>query len=457
MSTQLTTPADLFDLSRPPHEHQQRAIELAAQHRVVVVTGGPGVGKTFTVNAIRRMFEANGLNLALCAPTGKAAVRMTEQTGAKASTIHRLLGWKPDGSWTFNASEPSSFDQDGQPIGGALPFDAVVIDEVSMVDVALFAGLVEALTPRQRLVIVGDVDQLPSIGAGRVLFDLIESGVIPTVRLTKIFRQAEESRIPYVARDINQGILPDLAQLNAKDGDSDVAWLPVDDAEAVQATIVEAVASLIPARQGIPSEDIQVLCPQHRGPVGDEILNCLLQERLNDNYEADDRRGLRAGRGYRLFADDRVMYANKNNYDLDVANGEVGRVLEQNWRGVTPPTFARTSGKGKPAIVVDFGNGRVVGFNKSEAQNLELAYAITVHKSQGSQFPCVVTPVHTANKFMLTRPLIYTAITRAERLLLMIGEVEALESAVVNTRGVERRTTLQPCLQDCAQAKEAVS
>lgn len=440
----LTVPADLFDLDITPHPDQRRAVELAAEHNVLVITGGPGVGKTFTVKAILQMFESNGLSVFCCAPTGKAAMRMREQTGRSASTVHRMLGWTPDG-WTFNAAEPVQYDTEGNQVGGPLPCDVVIVDETSMVDVQLFAGIVEALTPKQRLVIVGDVDQLPSIGPGRVLHDLIESDTVPVVRLTHIFRQAEESRIPYVARDINSGIAPDTGTLNVKEGGADVAWLSIDNPELLQATIVRAVVELIPARQGIPSDQIQVLCPQHGTPIGDETLNCLLQEQLNPNYSSNEYKGVRVGRGYRLFVGDRVLHANRNNYELGVANGEVGRVLAADWKGIGAEG-ATASGKGGPVVVVDFGDRRVA-YSKTESEDLELAYAITVHKSQGSQFPCVVVPLHSANRFMLTRPLVYTAVTRAERLLLMVGEEGAFEGAVVNTRGVERNTTLQECLR----------
>ena len=334
-------------------------------------------GKTFTVKAILRMLEANGLDVKCCAPTGKAAQRMREQTGRDAATIHRLLGWTPEG-WTFDAGEPAKFDAEGRQTSGALPCDAVVVDEVSMVDVVLFAGLMKALTPTQRLVIVGDVDQLPSIGPGRVLHDLIESGVIPVVRLTHIFRQASESRIPYLAREINQGEMPDTSTLNANQG-SDVAWLSMDEPEMIQAAIVQAVADLIPQRQGIPSEQIQVLCPQHGTPVGDEALNCLLQERLNPNYDANEHRGVRVGRGYRLFKGDRVLHANRNNYDIEVMNGEVGTVVAADWRGLDLTGQPVQTSKGKTIVLVDFGD-RQVGYNRTEAEDLELAYAITIHK-----------------------------------------------------------------------------
>lgn len=365
-------------------------------------------------------------------------------------TVHRLLGWTPNNGWRFDASRPAEYDEDGNPIAGPLPYSAVILDEASMVDVELFAGLFQSLKPDRRLVIVGDVDQLPSIGPGRVLYDLISSGKIPVVRLTHIFRQAEESRIPYIAREINEGLVPDTAALSLTAG-SDVAWASIADVHDLAASIVEVVTELVPARHGVPPDQIQVLCPQHGTPVGDEILNEMLQARLNDRYSTDVRDGIRVGRGYRLFQGDRVIHANRNNYTLMVANGEVGNVVAQAWRGLGPGEVEAlsaqvdkelvTSGKGQPCIVVDFGD-RLVGYTKHEAGDLELAYAITVHKSQGSQFPCVVVPVHGENRFMLTRPLLYTAVTRAERLLVLLGEEDVLSQAVSNTRGTARQTTL---------------
>lgn len=449
--TTLIIPGDLFDPARPPHENQRAAVEYAAAARLVVVTGGPGVGKTFTVNAIRRLFTANGLSVAQAAPTGKAAVRMTEQTGAEATTLHRLLGWTPTG-WRFDASRPVAFDADGVPVEGPLPYDAVIIDECSMVDIELFQGLMEALdTRRTRLVLVGDVNQLPSIGPGRVLHDMIQSGVVPVAELTHIFRQAEESRIPYVARDINAGTCPDVSQMNPKTHGGDVAWVSIDDVDALRETLVEMVCVTIPDRKGIPAEDVQVLVPQHRKGLGDEDLNPLLQQRLNPNYDAHERAGLKVGRGYRLFRGDRILHANKNNYQLEVANGETGRVLEADWRGIDYDDDVVVSIPGRKVVaVIDFGN-RKVGYTQIEAQDhLELAYAMTVHKSQGSQFRAVVMPVHGLNGFMLTRPLVYTGVTRAEQFLVLMGEESALAKAAGNTRGVKRRTGLQECVRECA-------
>lgn len=427
------------------HELQARAVELAAAKGALILDGGPGTGKTFTTNRILDMFESNGLNIMCAAPTGKAAQRMKELTGREATTIHRMLGWTPFG-WRHNADEPCKFDADGNCIGGPLPTDVVVLDETSMIDHVLFAGVLQAMAPTQRLVLIGDVNQLPSIGKGRVLFDLIETGVVPRVTLTKIFRQADESAIPFVARDVNEGVCPDVTKLNKAAGSPDVAWVDAPEVEDLQRAIVDAVVRFIPQQRGIPSEDIQVLCPQNKKAIGIEVLNDLLQRELNPNFRDDKRQGLRVGRGYRVFEGDRVIHANKNDYGIMVANGEVGRVLDQNWKGVKVPADASQSGKGKPVAIVDFGD-RKVAYTKQEAENLELAYAITIHKSQGSQFPCVVMPVHSLNRFSLTRPLVYTAITRTERLLVMLGEPDSLATACNNTRGTERRTSLQERLR----------
>lgn len=427
------------------HENQARAVELAATEGVLIVTGGPGTGKTHTTNRILDMFEANNLRVMCAAPTGKAAQRMKELTGRDATTIHRMLGWTPSG-WRFDADEPRKSDADGNPIAGPLHTDVVVIDETSMVDHQLFAGVVQAMLPSQRLILIGDVNQLPSIGKGRVLHDLIQSGVVPQVTLTKIFRQADESAIPFVARDVNEGVCPDTTKLNKASGSPDVAWVDAPEVNDLQRAVVDAVVRLIPQQRGIPSEDIQVLCPQNKKAIGIETLNDLLQRELNPNFRDDKRLGLRAGRGYRLFSGDRVIHAHKNDYGIMVANGEVGRLLDQNWKGVAVPAETTQSGRGTPVAVVDFGD-RKVAYTKQEAENLELAYAITIHKSQGSQFPCVVVPVHSLNRFSLTRPLVYTAITRAERLLVMLGEPDSLATACNNTRGTERRTSLQERLQ----------
>ena len=375
-------------------------------------------GKTFTTNLILDLFDHNGLVSLCCAPTGKAAVRMRELTGREAFTVHRVLHHKPK-------------DQK------YLEVDAVIIDEASMVDVELFAQLLKVIPPKARVLIVGDVDQLPSIGPGRVFYDLIESERIPVVRLTTIFRQASDSRIPYVAREINSGELPDLCSTAR----TDFVW--GESNESIVEQIVVAVKSVIPERRGIPTNEIQVLCPQRESDVGYEALNNRLQQELNPNWSADRKAGVTAGRGCRLFEGDRVIHANQNNYQLDVANGEIGIVERADWRKFKAPEGVVCNSKIGDAVtvIVNFG-GRRVGFNMLEKRNLELAYAITIHKSQGSSFKAVIMPVHSQNQFMLTRPLIYTAVTRAEKLLVLFGEQVAFEKAIRNTRGVARRTRL---------------
>lgn len=427
-NTALTISANSFFAFDPAPE-QSRAVELAAQHKAIIITGGPGVGKTATTNAVIGLFEANGLDVACCAPTGKAAQRMAEQTGREASTIHRLLGFTGDG-WKHNAENP-------------LPVDALIVDEASMVDSELFAALLAALPTKARLVIVGDVDQLPSIGAGRVLYDLIESGVIPTVRLTKIFRQAEESRIPYIARDINTGATPDLASCT-KDGD--VIFAGTSDAEDILAGVVSAFRTHLRNR-GFAQDDIQVLVPQRTKTCGVENLNAVLQRELNPNaYDGNVSVKIT---GADVYEGDRVIHT-KNNYKLMTFNGEIGKVVACNWRGlrdIGEAVFAgffenATPRENAHVVIVDYGD-RKVAYSKEEAYDLQLAYAITIHKSQGSQFKAVIMPISPEHKFMLTRPLVYTGITRASEQLLIIGDAAALGEAAVNTRGVQRRTTLQ--------------
>jgi exodeoxyribonuclease V alpha subunit len=285
------------------------------------------------------------------------------------------------------------------------------------------------------------VDQLPSIGPGRVLFDLIESGKVPVVRLTTIFRQASDSKIPYVARDVNSGIVPDLA---ATGDQTDCVW--AEASKDLADTIVRAVTTLIPTKRGIPSHRIQVLCPQHGTEIGCTALNNRLQQELNPNWTPDKKDGLLVGKGYRVFEGDRVIHANKNNYQLEVANGEIGTVVRANYKGFVPGKDVFVGNNNGPVqLVIDFGD-RKVGFRSNDTFNVELAYAITIHKSQGSSFEAVVLPIHKANKFMLTRPLVYTAITRAEKLLVMLGETEALNTSVNNVRGTERNTSLKELL-----------
>lgn len=439
----LTVPDSLFDPARPPAPEQKLAVETAATSRVMVLTGGPGTGKTFTTNSIVRMLHANKLEVALAAPTGKAAIRMREQTGEPAQTIHRLLGWTTNG-WTYDATVEPIQMPDGSVVGGPLPCDVLVLDEVSMIDTSLMAAVLRALTPRQRLILVGDVDQLPSIGEGQILRDLIDSNAVPVVKLTKIFRQASESLIPYVAREIRDGRMETPIEDMSMSKGSDVAFVQKDAESHIAQLVVHTVTKEIPAR-GYAMSDIQVLCPQKSGPIGVEELNAALQVRLNPNVHKED--GLRgSSAAYKLHLGDRVLHT-KNNYEIGVANGEIGTIIDLDFKGINVDAYedritVKEPLSGQCVMAVDYGD-RVVVYGKQDVYDVDLGYAITIHKSQGSQFPFVVMPVHEVNQFMLTRQLVYTAVTRAEKALLLIGQEKALHDAASNERGLNRTTKLK--------------
>jgi exodeoxyribonuclease V alpha subunit len=464
--TPLSVPEGVFDPGFTPHPLQLEAIQTVATSAVVVLTGGPGTGKTTIVKGGLRVYRGSGLKVLQCAPTGKAAIRMNEQTEFPAATIHRSLGYQ-DGSWHHNETNP-------------FEAEAVIADETSMVDVRLMDALLAGVKTGARLLLVGDVDQLPSIGAGRVLHDLILSGELPVVRLTKIFRQAEESRIPYVARDINEGRLPD----NLAGSGTDVRFVEQADPSKAAEWIVHYATKVIPEAKGIPATAVQVLAGQKSKETGVEALNIALQQALNP--AADSELDVFIGGGYSARTSDRVIHT-QNNYDLEVMNGEMGTVVDADPKGVNMddhPT-ARTSEDGDPTeddasdydaldydagyfdafappeetekkrelkkkyvLVIEFNGGsRQVAYNKTEARELLLGYAITIHKSQGSQFPAVVMACHSQHRTMLSRQLVYTGITRAESFVLMVGEEQALAKAARNTRGSERRTQLQTFLK----------
>lgn len=432
------------------------AVRAAATSGVLVVTGGPGTGKTTLVKTLLDLLDTSG-PIMLCAPTGKAAIRMREQTGREARTIHRTLGYDPGtGGWKHGEDEP-------------LEAGVVVVDESSMVDVELAAALLAAIPTGARLLVVGDVDQLPSVGPGSVLRDVIDSGTVPVCRLTRIFRQASESRIPYVARDLNEGAVPDVAALSGPS--SDVVFVETAEASDVRETIVALVAGGIEQKRGIPSAAIQVLSPQRKTEIGVRALNGALQAALRGTADAptvrigvgDDSAEARVG--------DRVIHI-KNDYELGVFNGEIGTVLGvagRDERGKAMPISPEilrsisASEDAEPvppknvALVVDYGDRRV-GYARAGLEELQLAYAITVHKSQGSQFAAVVVPVHAAHSYMLTRALVYTAITRAEKLLVLVGTRDALARAARTVRGSDRRTGLRDRLAgalDAARRSEA--
>ena len=383
---------------------QLAAIRQAVTSKVIVLTGGPGTGKTTTTQGIIAALKKAGLRVLLAAPTGRAAKRMSEATGMDAKTIHRLLEYNP---------------QDGYKRGDENPLDgdALIVDECSMIDILLMNNLMKAVPVTMRLVLVGDIDQLPSVGAGNVLRDIIDSQKIPVVRLTRIFRQAQKSRIVMSAHAINQGRFPDTS--NGRD--TDFFFMKEEDPEQVAATVVRLVKERLPRAYGQRPDKIQVLTPMQRGIVGAANLNLSLQKALNPSGPSLNRGG------YTYRQADRVMQV-RNNYDKEVFNGDLGYVESVN-------TEDRT-------LTVDF-DGKKVEYDVTELDELTLAYATTIHKAQGSEYPIVVMPVLMTHFVMLQRNLIYTGITRAKKICVLIGATKALAYAVHNMSVLKRNTSLR--------------
>ena len=401
---------------------QRQAVELAAKNGVILLTGGPGTGKTTTVRGIVALFQKMGLNIVLAAPTGRAAKRMSELTGMEAQTIHRLLGT----SWNEAAHQVTFQKTEKEP----LEAEAVIVDEMSMVDVSLFSALLRALRPGTRLVLVGDADQLPSVGAGSVFSDLIRSGKIETVFLREVFRQAEQSAIIRNAHRVNLGQAPEL-----KGNQGDFFFLCRRDAQRAVSTVLELCKTRLPENMHIPAEQIQVLTPTRKGPCGTANLNRLLQEALNP--KAPGKREILWGE--RVFrVGDRIMQT-RNNYDVvwqkadgtvgtGMFNGDVGRIVEIDQSGEW--------------LALDF-DGRTAPYSLEMLSEIDLAYAQTVHKAQGSEYRCVVLAAMPSAPSLMVRGVLYTALTRARELLVMVGDDAAVCAMAANDRQQKRYSGLK--------------
>lgn len=399
---------------------QKSALEKSLNFPVSVLTGGPGTGKTTCLKSLIQLLEANDLRYALASPTGRAAKRLSLATGRSASTIHRLLGFTPNKGFQHHEGNP-------------LKIDFLVIDEASMLDIVLTYHLLSALKPGTHVLFVGDVDQLPSVGAGDVLRDIINSGTVPVSRLSKIYRQEQDSLIIHNAHRINQGKYPIFSQ--SKQGD--FYLFPAQDAETAADWILELVSSRIPKTFGLdPMEDIQVLVPMYRGAAGVDALNNLLQKELNPPGSKKSEARL-FGRVLRV--GDKVMQI-RNNYDKETYNGDIGSVKKIDRINQT--------------IKVSLDNLREVEYDFSEADELVHAFAITVHKSQGSEFPAVVMPVLTQHYIMLQRNLLYTGVTRAKSLCVLVGNAKALRIGINNNQVAKRNSLLEKRIRQ-HQAPEA--
>ena len=405
---------------------QRQAVELAARNQMMLLTGGPGTGKTTSLRGVLALFDTMGLETALAAPTGRAAKRLSELCGAEASTIHRLLetGFDPQ-----SGQQVFTHDRDDP-----LAVDAVIVDETSMVDLPLMAALMDALRPECRLVLVGDPDQLPSVGPGCLFADLIRSGAVPTVRLTEVFRQAAQSAIIRNAHTVNRGELPNL-----RANDSDFFFLARRDSQMAVDTIVDLCRRRLPERMGIPADQVQVLSPTRRRGTGTANLNQALQAALNPPAE---------GKGERRFGDwifragDRVMQV-KNNYDIlwreqgtsnagmGMFNGDIGVI-----RAIDGD-----------CITVDF-DGKVVEYAPDMLNELEPAFAVTVHKAQGSEYRAVILAALDGAPMLMTRGVLYTAITRARELLIIVGDDGVVAGMIGNNRQTRRYSGLRARLSE---------
>ena len=391
---------------------QAEALRMAVRTKFLVITGGPGVGKTTLMNAILAVLRARNVRMALCAPTGRAAKRLSETTGLEAKTLHRLLEVDPKtGGFRRQESHP-------------LECDLLVVDETSMVDVPLMFALLRAVPPRAAVILVGDVDQLPSVGPGQVLADIINSARVPVVRLTEVFRQASESRIIVNAHRINHGEMPELTPA----AESDFYFTEVEDPEHGARRLLQIVHERIPAKFGLdPAREVQVLCPMNRGTLGARSLNAELQKLLNPATGLPSVERF----GWVYAVGDKVMQV-ENDYDKDVYNGDIG--------------FVTTVDESQQQLLVDF-DGRSVPYEFGELDQLVLAYATTIHKSQGSEYPAVVIPISTQHYPMLQRNLVYTGVTRGRRLVVLVGQRKALAIAVGGRQSRRRWSKLREWLE----------
>ena len=388
-------------------DRQKQAVIRAARDKVLVITGGPGTGKTTIIKAVLALYAKSRAGILLAAPTGRAAKRMSEATGYEAKTIHRLL--------EFNPTQGGFKKTDQFP----LDCDLLIIDEVSMIDIVLMYHLLKATPTQATVILVGDIDQLPSVGPGNVLKDIITSNCLPTVRLNDIFRQARESTIIVNAHAINNGQMPGFS--HSQDKLEDFYFIERSQPEDALSTMVELVTDRIPKRFLLDKlDDLQVISPMHRGLVGTENLNLALQEALNPRNKSV----IKGGWEFRV--QDKIMQT-KNNYDKDVFNGDIGRIVDIE--------------EEQSQITVDY-DGRRVNYDYNELDELTLAYAISVHKSQGSEYPAVVMPVLTQHYLLLQRNLIYTAVTRGKKLVVLVGSQKALKMAIQNNRPQQRYTQL---------------
>ena len=389
-------------------EKQINAVQRSAENKVMVITGGPGTGKTTITNAIIKIFAAKQTKIMLAAPTGRAAKRMSETTGHEAKTIHRML--------EFNMRKGGFKKNEESPLDCQL----LIVDETSMIDTLLMHHLLKAIPPTSTFIMVGDVNQLPSVGAGNVLKDIIDSGIAPVVQLNEIFRQAKESSIIVNAHKINEGIIPNLKSNQEKI--DDFYFIEQEEPEKVLEMIIDLVKKRIPKRFGFDSvNDIQVLTPMHRGTAGAGNLNLELQKALNPGEEG-------VMRGRRLFkVNDKVMQI-VNNYDKEVYNGDIGRIssIDEEAKEVT--------------VIID---DREVTYDYSDLDEIVHAYAVSIHKSQGSEYPAVVIPILTQHYVLLQRNLLYTGVTRGKKLVVIVGTKKAMAIAVKNNKTEKRYTLLK--------------